>query len=138
MSEYDSKWHNSMEGSVNYSYYNPDYFLINGKANPDPSSDPKTAVTARKNQTVLVRLINAGYLVAVVSLGGLPFKVVASDGRPLPSTVTTTSQIIAPGERYDLLVTFSSTGNWLAEVKYLNWYNQTLRGKANTKITATL
>lgn len=137
LSEYDSKWHNSLEGSVNYSYYNPDYFLINGKANPDPSGDPNTALTARKNQTFLIRLINAGYLVAVVTLGGLPFRVIASDGRPLPSPVTVTSQTIAPGERYDLLITFGSIGNWLAEVKYLNWYNQTLRGKANTKIVVT-
>jgi manganese oxidase len=136
LSEYDSIWHNS--SSINYSYYNPDYFLINGKANPDPSNDPKTAVNARKNQTVLIRLINAGYLVSVVSLDGLPFKVVASDGRPLPSPVDATSQIIAPGERYDLLINFTNTGNWLAEVRYLNWYNQTVRGKANTKITATL
>jgi FtsP/CotA-like multicopper oxidase with cupredoxin domain len=138
LSEYDSVWHNSPEGSVNYSYYNPDYFLINGKANPTTSSDSKTVITAKKNQTILLRLINAGYLIDTVSLGGLPFKVIASDGRPLASPVTVTQQKIAPGERYDLLATLSKTGNWTAEVQYLNWYGQTVKGKAYTKITVSL
>jgi manganese oxidase len=137
LSEYDSIWHNSPEGSINYSYYNPDYFLINGKANPQPSSDSNTAISARKDQKILIRIINAGYLVDEVNLGGHPFSVVASDGRPLPVPVNATSQTIAPGERYDLIVNLQSKGSWNPEVSYLNSYGQTVRGKANTKIVVT-
>jgi manganese oxidase len=135
LSEYDSVWHNSPEASVNYSYYNPDYYLINGKASPASGTDSNTVISARKGQKVLLRLINAGYLIDEVNLGGLPFTVIASDGRPLSTSLTNvTKQKIAPGERYDLLLSLNSTGSWTADVKYLNWYGQAVRGTASTKI----
>lgn len=135
LSEYDSVWHNSSPGSVNYSYYNPDYFLINGKADPDTQTDTKTAASFYLGQTLLIRLCNAGYLWQTVSLGGLSFQVIASDGRPLPAAETATSVTLAPGERYDLLVKPAAQGTYTARVDYLNWYGGAVRGSAHTTIT---
>lgn len=136
LSEFDTAWHSNPDG-VNLSQYNPNYYLINGRANPDPSSDPNTQISAKVGQTVLLRLINMGYLINRVSLGGISFQVIASDGRPLPSPQTATEWTIAPGERYDLLFTLTTPGTWTATVNYLNWYQQDARGTANTTITAS-
>lgn len=136
LSEYDTAWHQNPFG-VNWSYYNPNWFLINGKPDPDASSDPNSVISARKGQTVLLRLINMGYLIQRVNLGGISFSVITSDGRPLPSAQAATEWTIAPGERYDLLFTLNSTGTWNATVSYLNWYQQDVRGTAHTKITAS-
>ncbi len=123
--------------SVNWSYYHPDWFLINGKADPDAAGDPDAAISARVGQTVLLRLINMGYLIQQVSLGGLSFQVIASDGRPLPAPQAATEWTVAPGERYDLLFALETTGTWNATVRYLNWYQGDIRGTAHTTITAT-
>jgi FtsP/CotA-like multicopper oxidase with cupredoxin domain len=66
---------------MNWSTYHANYFLINGKAWPDTMRDPQDHLEATVGQTVLVRLINAGYLVHSMHSHGFHFLVVGSDGR---------------------------------------------------------
>lgn len=136
LSEFDSAWRTN-NPKPNFAYFNADYFLINGKDGFRTIRDPDTAISCRVGETVLLRLVHAGYLIAKVSFGGLRASVVASDGRPLPSPLRRRSIKIASGERYDLLFTPTEPGTYRAKVRYLNWYEGTVRGIAKTKIKVT-
>ena len=136
---FDSSWHSNMGGMVSGPAtvrHRPDYFMINGRDGNDTLIDTATAIEAGPGQQTLIRLNNVGYQPALVQLGGLEFEVIASDGRPLADTLRTTSQLIAPGERYDILLTMPLSGNWTAIVDYYHIRGDgTLLGTATTSIT---
>jgi FtsP/CotA-like multicopper oxidase with cupredoxin domain len=135
---FDSSWHSGMMGMVSGPgtvRHRPDYFMINGRDGANLLVDPTTAIKAGPGQQVLIRLINLGYQLALVKLGGLTFEVIASDGRPLAKVLHTTSQMIAPGERYDLLFAMPESGSLTATVDYYHVRGDTLLGTAVTTMT---
>lgn len=132
---FDSSWHDEMVSSSRTVRHRPDYFMINGKDGANTLTDPTTAISGAPGERVLIRANNMGYQPALVELGGLPFQVIASDGRPLPAPFTTDHQLVAPGERYDLLVRLPSAGNWVAQIDYLDIRLQRMLGSAGTSIT---
>ncbi len=81
-------------------------YNLNGK------SFPATApIVAARGQKLLVRFLNGGELLHPMHMHGFHFTVVSRDGRPIqPYTVDTL--VIAPGERYDALVTLNLKGTW--------------------------
>lgn len=115
--------------------HRPDYFMINGRDGGNTLNDTTTAIRAAAGKKVLIRATGVGYQPAVVRLGGLAFDVIASDGRPLPNPIRTTSQLIAPGERYDLLLTMPSSGTRTATVDYYDIRRGGILGSASTSIT---
>jgi FtsP/CotA-like multicopper oxidase with cupredoxin domain len=132
---FDSSWHRYMVSGPGTARHRPDYFMINGRDGFDTLSDPATAIEADPGEKVLIRCTNVGYQLAEVKLGGLPFDVIASDGRPLAETVRTTALIVAPGERYDILLTMPASGKRTATVDYLHIRGDgTLLGTASTSI----
>jgi FtsP/CotA-like multicopper oxidase with cupredoxin domain len=132
---FDSSWHQNMVSGSNTVRHRPDYFMINGRDGFDTLSDPTTAIEASPGEKVLIRCTNVGYQLAEVQLGGLAFDVIASDGRPLAKTIRTTALKVAPGERYDVLLTMPSTGKRGATVDYLHIRGDgTLLGTASTSI----
>jgi FtsP/CotA-like multicopper oxidase with cupredoxin domain len=136
---YDSTWHGmgpriSGSGTVRH---RPDYFMINGRDGGNTLTDPATAITAPAGEKVLIRTTNVGYQPALVQLGGLEFEVIASDGRPLRSTVLSSQQLVAPGERYDILFTMPAETNGVATVDYLDIRLTGVLGTASTSVQAT-
>jgi FtsP/CotA-like multicopper oxidase with cupredoxin domain len=71
----------------------------------------------------------------MVRFGGLPFEVIASDGRPLPVPLTVTEQLVAPGERYDLLLTIPASGQSNASVDYYDIRRGGILGTVTTTVT---
>ena len=140
---FDSSWHSGMGGGMGAmvsgsrtARHRPDYFMINGRDGDDTLTDPATAIAAGPRQKVLIRLNNVGYQLARVRLGWLRFRVIASDGRPLAQTFRTRSLMIAPGERYDILLTMPWSGIRTAAVDYYHIRGDgTLLGTAVTSIT---
>ena len=65
----------------------------------------------------------------------MPFDVIASDVRPLPSAINATEWMMAPGERYDLLLTMPSSGQYTGSVEYRDIRNAVVLGTATTTIT---
>ncbi|HYF79342.1 MAG TPA: multicopper oxidase domain-containing protein [Symbiobacteriaceae bacterium] len=112
LSEADPAWHGAVETRKAYGReaFKPRYHLINGKGFPDVASDPESVVAGEVGETVLVRLINAGYTWRSMHMHGFHFKVIASDGRPMPFAWEKDTLSIAPGERYDILVTLDKKG----------------------------
>jgi FtsP/CotA-like multicopper oxidase with cupredoxin domain len=118
---FDTSWHNLMVSGTQTARYRPDRFMINGRNGADTQTDTTVAVEANAGEKVLIRLNQTSYQSAEVSLGGLSFDVIASDGRPMQTQQTKTSIYMAPGERYDLLVTMPTAGT----TKYatINYYD---------------
>ncbi len=91
-----------MEGSF------PNYFTINGKA--FPATEP---IKVRRGQRVLLRVIGGMQFTHPMHLHGMSFAVVAKDGAPLAAPYDADVVDVAPGERYDLLLTADRPGKWV-------------------------
>ena len=116
------------------SRYRPDYFMINGLDQDLAADDPASAILASPGDRVLIRLTNVGFQPSLVELGGLEFEVVASDGRPLRAPYSAIRQLVAPGERYDVVFTMPETAEDLATVDYFDIRQQQVLGRAVTRI----
>lgn len=83
----------------------PNHFLINGKAFPELPTLP-----IKVGETTRVRLINIGNHNFAMHLHGPHFKVVATDGFPLPQPYMKDTLDIAPGERYEIEIRPTKAG----------------------------
>ncbi|MDQ3646300.1 MAG: multicopper oxidase domain-containing protein [Actinomycetota bacterium] len=82
-------------------------FTINGK------SFPATApIVVSKDDLVRIRYMNEGLQIHPMHLHGIPQKVVAKDGHVLDHPYMADTVMVAPGERYDVLVKASEVGAW--------------------------
>ncbi|MGI8708807.1 MAG: multicopper oxidase domain-containing protein [Actinomycetota bacterium] len=82
-------------------------FTINGK------SFPATApIVASKGELVRIRYMNEGLQIHPMHLHGIPQEVVAKDGHVLDHPYMADTVMVAPGERYDVLVKASEVGAW--------------------------
>lgn len=134
---FDSSWHNvgnvSSSATVRYS---PDYFLLNGRDGVDLLTDSSSAIQGLPGEQIVIRLVNIGYPPAVVNLGGIPFVVAASDGRPLKKSLNLlTELLVAPGERYDIMFTMPNAGISNASINYLDIRGKSVLGSVSTTIT---
>jgi len=86
------------------------YFVINGKAFPSTQ-----VIEGQVGQKILIRLVNAGQMSHPMHMHGHAFKLVGTDGNPVPPAAQLTKDVIniAPGERYDLEVDLDNPGTWL-------------------------
>jgi FtsP/CotA-like multicopper oxidase with cupredoxin domain len=82
-------------------------YTLNGKE--FPATAP---LTAKLGERVLIRLANLGQLLHPFHLHGYHFKVVGQDGFPLENPYYDDTLVVAPGERYDVLVEAEYPGVW--------------------------
>jgi FtsP/CotA-like multicopper oxidase with cupredoxin domain len=96
---------NGRGGALQY-----DQFLLNGKA-----GDAIVPLEIAAGDKIRVRLINAGSLPHAVHLHGHSFKIIATDGNPVPplAQLTKDTVLIGPAERYDLEVEGTNAGVWM-------------------------
>jgi len=109
--DYDKMYKGSSD--VNWANYHANYFFINGKAWPDTMKDPNDNISGTLGQTVLVRLINTGYLVHSMHSHGFHFLVVGTDGRKLDQPYYKDTLMIGPAERYDVLFKLDQVGRYM-------------------------
>jgi FtsP/CotA-like multicopper oxidase with cupredoxin domain len=95
----------------------PNFFTINGKAFPATEQ-----ITVKKGEVVRLRLIGIGQFIHPMHLHGFPFKIVATDGHPVPEAAQLTKDTVsvAPGERYDIEFVASETGQWVLHCHILH------------------
>jgi FtsP/CotA-like multicopper oxidase with cupredoxin domain len=95
----------------------PNYFTINGKSFPATET-----ITVKKGELVRLRLIGIGQFIHPMHLHGMPFKIVATDGHPVPEAAQLTKDTVsvAPGERYDIEFVASETGPWMLHCHILH------------------
>lgn len=82
-------------------------FTLNGKG--FPATEP---IVAEKGQLVRIRFMNEGLQIHPMHLHGLPQRVIAKDGHLLEHPYTADTVLVAPGERYDVLVRADALGTW--------------------------
>ncbi len=95
----------------------PNYFTINGKAFPATET-----ITVKKGDRVRLRFIGIGQFIHPMHLHGVPFKIVATDGHPVPEAAQLTKDTVsvAPGERYDIEFVATETGQWMLHCHILH------------------
>lgn len=114
LNEIDPVWHDAVEQGKAYDRtdFRPKYWTINGKSYPDTEESSDSMIKGTEGETVLIRLINSGYEQHSFHMHGFHFQVIASDGRPLDDPLEKDTINIGPGERYDILVTFTQIGDF--------------------------
>ena len=95
----------------------PNYFTINGKSFPETQS-----VTVKVGDVVRLRLAGIGQFTHPMHLHGASFKIVATDGNPVPEAAQLTKDTLAinPGERYDIEFTATNPGTWVLHCHVLH------------------
>jgi FtsP/CotA-like multicopper oxidase with cupredoxin domain/uncharacterized cupredoxin-like copper-binding protein len=82
-------------------------YVLNGKSFP-----ATTPFVARKGDWVLIHLANDGSMLHPMHLHGYHFEVVAQDGFPLENPYMADTLVIAPGQRFDVLIHAVYAGAW--------------------------
>ena len=95
----------------------PNYFTVNGKAFPATET-----INVKKGDLVRLRFIAIGQFIHPMHLHGLPFKIVATDGHPVPEAAQLTKDTVsvAPGERYDVEFVATEPGQWMLHCHILH------------------
>lgn len=95
----------------------PNYFTLNGKAFPATET-----INVKKGERVRIRLIGIGQFIHPMHLHGMPFKIVATDGHPVPEAAQLTKDTVsvAPGERYDIEFIATEPGQWMLHCHILH------------------
>lgn len=88
-----------------------DLFLMNGRIH-----EAIPPIMVKEGEDVLIRLINAGTMSHPFHIHGHSFRIVATDGNPVPENAQLTKDtvLIAPGERYDIAFVADNPGVWMA------------------------
>jgi FtsP/CotA-like multicopper oxidase with cupredoxin domain len=128
-SEIDTVWHNDtildhVHDSTMALYtpdtFTPQYFLVNGLSGVQLQV-PENYLVAMPNEKVFLRLANIGYYgVQYIFPSELNARVVASDGRPLPTEELTDTVIVLPGERYEVFVQLGQNQQYPLLVEHFN------------------
>jgi FtsP/CotA-like multicopper oxidase with cupredoxin domain len=82
-------------------------YTLNGKS--FPATQP---IVVKVGQRLRIRYLNEGQIIHPMHLHGFPQQVVAKDGYRLAQPYLVDTLNVAPGERYDVLVTASIPGVW--------------------------
>ncbi|MDR5684485.1 MAG: copper oxidase [Armatimonadota bacterium] len=82
-------------------------YTINGKG--FPATEP---IVVRRGERLRVRFMNEGLIIHPMHLHGMPMRVMAKDGYPLPQPYMVDTLNIAPGERIDVVIDATEPGVW--------------------------
>jgi FtsP/CotA-like multicopper oxidase with cupredoxin domain len=82
-------------------------FVLNGKS--FPATQP---IVADRGDWVLIHMANDGSMLHPMHLHGYHFEVVAQDGFPLREPYMADTLVVAPGQRFDVLVHAVHPGTW--------------------------
>lgn len=70
-------------GTVDWSTYYPDYFVINGRSNPDINTDPAARITGSVGQTIRVYIANTGRSIHSMHFHGYHSEIIYSSARSI-------------------------------------------------------
>jgi FtsP/CotA-like multicopper oxidase with cupredoxin domain len=170
----DPRWHTLEHAAglcgedVGLNNFKPKYFGLSGKfqkfgndpvavfaAGTPVITDPAVAITAKRGEPILIRLLNGQYFPVELDFGGATVELVASDGRPFldtanysgqrgtatPVVITPTDDLpaVTPAERYDMILNSAArplpAGVYEVTVRFLHWITGNVVGVARTRIT---
>jgi FtsP/CotA-like multicopper oxidase with cupredoxin domain len=165
----DPRWHGLNQAAglcgedVGLNIFKPKYFFVSGAqkrvsgSSPAPITDNRVAITARKGQRILIRMICASYSVVGVKIAGIKSELIAVDGHAIASpdrpwssakTIDAGGELTMPSaSRHDLWIDTSTLtpGVYPVEFKWYDWVTKKVHnagqglyeGSAATTITIT-
>lgn len=155
LDDMDPRWHAIDEHDaglcgmdVGFNRFEPKYFLLSGVFNNRTTTDPRAVVTARLGQRILIRLLNASYSVARVTLP-CEATVVGVDGLGLgrepwtsPYTIPANTPFeLSSAQRFELILTPPSRGTFTARMEFRHWITGQIQnngaGVVQTRIVVT-
>ncbi len=95
-------------------------FTLNGKS--FPATQP---IVVKRGERTRIRYMNEGQLIHPMHLHGLVQEVIAKDGHRLPQPYLADTLDVAPGERYDVIVTGAEPGVWALHCHILSHVEST-------------
>ena len=142
-SEIDTNWHTAAvldhdHASTTPHYvpadYEPQYFIINGESETQLAQESGYYYTGQ-NEKVYMRLVNIGYYgVRYIFPSALNATTIASDGRPLPSSVINDTIEVLPGERYGTMIETGTDILYPVIVEHFNLNNEVIESSQNVII----
>lgn len=95
----------------------PNWFTINGKSFPATEQ-----IQVKLGQSVRIRFIGSGQFIHPMHIHGGSFRIVATDGNPVPKAAQLSKDtvLVGPGERYDVIWTAGERGTWLIHCHILH------------------
>lgn len=95
----------------------PNWFTINGKSWPATER-----IRVKLGQSVRIRFIGSGQFIHPMHIHGGSFRIVATDGNPVPKAAQLSKDtvLVGPGERYDVIWTARERGTWLIHCHILH------------------
>jgi manganese oxidase len=110
VAEGDADVRNREGGNGRGGAFLPDLFLMNGKA-----GTAIDAIEVKEGERVRIRMINAGNQVHAMHTHGHSFKIIATDGNPVPQAAQLLKDtvLIGPAERYDVELVANNPGVWM-------------------------
>jgi FtsP/CotA-like multicopper oxidase with cupredoxin domain len=155
LDDMDPRWHAIDEHDagmcgmdVGFNRFEPKYFLLSGVFNNRTTTDARAVVTARLGQRILIRLLNASYSVARVTLP-CEATVVGVDGLGLgrepwtsPYTIPANTPFeLSSAQRFELILTPPSRGTFTARMEFRHWITGQIQnnggGVVQTRIVVT-
>ena len=133
---FDTSWHTQDVSGAGTVRYRPDRFMINGVNGSDALIDTTVFISANASEKVLIRVNQTSYQSIDINLAGLEFEVIAADGRPASLSQKMTSLLVAPGERYDILLTMPSAGSYNINLDYYDSRGVNVIGTLATKLVS--
>ncbi len=85
----------------------PHGYTFNGKS--FPATEP---LVAKLGQKIRIRFMNEGMMIHPMHLHGMHMTVIAKDGWPLSNPWRCDTLNVAPGERWDVIVSCTNPGTW--------------------------
>lgn len=144
--EIDSTWHvlpwdaGTCGEDVGLNVLEPDYFVITGVDGSGTSAMnlPPISANMTVGQKCLARYVCAGYHPQHVRIPAeLNPKAYISDGRALPSPMDATAFKAISGERYDIILEPTKTGEFIVEFDIVDWITGKVWGTARTNVVVT-
>ncbi|MDH5180781.1 MAG: multicopper oxidase domain-containing protein [Gammaproteobacteria bacterium] len=141
--EIDSRWHNlswtagTCGEDVGLNVLRPDYFIISGvdASGTSAMNLPPISANMRMGQKCLARYVCAGYHPQRIRIpSALNPKAYISDGRALPRPMNASSFKAISGERYDIILEPTRTGNFVIEFDIVDWITGRVWGTAKTNV----
>ena len=90
-------------------------FTINGRG--FPYTQP---IVAKLGDKIRVRYMNEGFMIHPFHLHGIAQQVIAKDGWNLPTPYLADTVLVAPGERYDVIIDCTEPGIWAYHCHIIN------------------
>lgn len=127
--------------------FRPNIFVISGipvVVGATQITDPRVQINASVGQTILMRIINAGYTIQQFTLG-LDANVISMDGRPLgvppfhlysrPFSIAAGAHFrFTSGRRWDLIMRPTNAGRFPVQVDFFDWVTGVKYATARTVV----